>query len=108
MQNMVIVHLHLKQYEEAYNKALRVVDIEERHLSCKDINLVQTRNLLNTLEKCLENLTMWNSFMIEMKNLSCNMFPNIQSQGNINVPFDFEIIMPEFKSQVAGHQVRII
>ena len=108
MKKMVIVHLHLQQYEEAYNKALRVVDIEERHLNSKDINLMQTRKLLNILENCLENMSMWRTFMNEMKNLSCNIFPNMKDQENGNEVTEFEIVKPEVKSHLAGHQIRLI
>ena len=106
IKRMVIVHMKLRQYEEAYNKALKVLDIEERHLDEMDIDISQTQRMLSILDKCTENVTVWSSMMNEVRNtLGCSLCDQNMEQDFSD---EFDISAPKTKSHVTGHQVRYV
>lgn len=116
---MLYAQLKLLKYEEAHKTVNRIIDIEEKNERIsspekdEDDNedekntIGRIRKLLTILELRIENMGLWDAFLLEVKNLDwfASKKQNKQDEEELDVAF-FEIACPVNKSHLIGQNIR--
>ena len=105
----VYINMKLHQYEEAYNNALELLDLQQQALHRNAHNnkkeLQETRVLLRNLERQSDILGMYDDLVIRMVKSGFDCFHSIEDKIDFT---DFEIDKPKTKFHIIGHKIRLV